>query len=440
MRGRLNLFQVAMLRWRELHPYNAVHVVRVAKPLDGTALQQAIDGVLAESGLTGLTLDAGHRRYEWAGGPARSPVGAVPIAPGADPARAVDAEIERQLNARFPRDGAIDAFRFFAFDYGGTFDLGLSYDHFIAAGDSIVALLKTIVERYAGAVGGRGAAPRAPAIDRYPPTYGHLFRRQLAAVILGFRRVPAIADSFRRAFRPRYPHGGGTYNAFTHVRIEPAGVEALRRTAKAWGVTVNDLVLALLLQALAPLTEARRAEPRRNRLAVASIVNIRGDCGEAARGAFGQFLSSFLVAHPVPAGVGLEALARDVRADTSRIKREKLYLQTLLAMGGSGMFWRWLSPRRRAHFHGKAYPVWAGTSALNVDALWRASAGAAGVRDGAPAYVRAIPTGPLAPMAVAVTTAGGAIVLGISYRPAAFTGDDVARISASIVNGIAHLS
>ena len=29
MKGRLNLFQAAILRWRALHPYNAVHVVRV---------------------------------------------------------------------------------------------------------------------------------------------------------------------------------------------------------------------------------------------------------------------------------------------------------------------------------------------------------------------------------------------------------------------------
>jgi hypothetical protein len=438
MRGRLNLFQVAMLRWRELHPYNAVHVVRVARRLDLAALQRSIDGVLAESGLTGLTLDAGHRRYEWAGGPATSPVSVVPLVPGADPARAVDAEIERQLNARFPRAGAIDAFRFFVFDRGGEFDLGLSYDHFIAAGDSIVALLKAIVERGAGTAA--GTAVPAPAIERYPPTYGHLFRRQLAPALLGLRRIPAIADSFRRAFRPRYPHGNHTYNAFTHVRVEAAGVAALKRAAKAWGVTLNDLVLALLLQALAPLTEARRGERRRNRLAVASIVNIRGDCGDEARHAFGQFLSSFLVSHPVPPGVGLETLARDVRAETARIKREKLYLQTLLAMGGSGIFWRWLSPRRRAHFHGKAYPVWAGTSALNVDALWGAATATDADAARAPGYVRAIPTGPLAPMAVAVTTAGGAIALGISYRPAAFTRDDVARISASILNGIAHLS
>jgi hypothetical protein len=466
VRGRLNLFQVAMLRWRDLHPYNAVHVVRVAAPLALAPLQRAIDAVLEGSGLTGLAVDAERGRYEWTGGPARSTVDRVD--PGADPARAVDAEIERQLNAPFPREGRIDPFRFFVVDRGAGFDLGLGYDHFIAAGDSIVALLQAILERYlataaaaaAAMATGEGTAAAATlaapgpasapaglprehsgpagvlAVERYPPTYGRLFRRQLIPALAGLRRVPEIVARFRRAYRPRYPHGDGKDNAFTHVRIEPASVAAMRRTAKAWGVTLNDLVLALLLQALAPMTEGRCREPRRSALAVASIVNIRSDCGDDAGSAFGQFLSSFLVAHPVPAGTSLEALARDVRADTERIKGEKLYLQTLLAMGASGIFWRFLSPRRRAHFHGKAYPVWAGTSSLHVDALWRSAPGAAAVPD----YVRAIPTGPLAPMVVAVTTAGDAIVLGISYRPAAFAPTDVDRIAKSILNGIAGLT
>ena len=43
MRGRLNLFQVAMLRWREFHPYNAVHVVELAQPLD--VFRQAVENV-----------------------------------------------------------------------------------------------------------------------------------------------------------------------------------------------------------------------------------------------------------------------------------------------------------------------------------------------------------------------------------------------------------
>ena len=30
MKGILNVFQAMMLRWRELHPYNAVHAVAIA--------------------------------------------------------------------------------------------------------------------------------------------------------------------------------------------------------------------------------------------------------------------------------------------------------------------------------------------------------------------------------------------------------------------------
>jgi hypothetical protein len=201
----------------------------------------------------------------------------------------------------------------------------------------------------------------------------------------------------------------------------------MRRTVKAWGVTQNDLLLAVLLTTLAPLTEERRREPRRNELAVASIINIRGDCGAAARDAFGQFLSSFHVCHPVPPGIGLEQLARDVGAATARIRREKLYLHTLAAMAVGGFLWRFLTPERRARFHGKSYPVWAGISALHVDALWdRATAAAA------PEYLRAVPTGPLTPLVVAATTAAGALNLGISYRTAAFTRDEVDRMAATI--------
>ncbi len=61
MKGRLNIFQGAMLRWRELHPYNAVHVVRIDARLDATRLSRDIDAVLTTRGLTGLVLDAARR-------------------------------------------------------------------------------------------------------------------------------------------------------------------------------------------------------------------------------------------------------------------------------------------------------------------------------------------------------------------------------------------
>jgi len=425
MKGRFNLFQASMLRWRDQHPYNGIHVFRMQGALDRGRLEQAINDVIGGLGVARVDIDAAHRHYEYADEPARVAVDLLP------PGRTLEAEIERQLNLAFPPAGRVDPFRFFALDRGEQFDLGLAYDHVIAAGDSIVRLLKAIADRYAG----HERATVMPGIDRYPPTYASLFARHTLATLAGMRRIPAFVRTLRHAYRPRYPHGDALDMSFLQCRIERAGVEALRRAAKRWDVTANDLVMALLIAALAPFTAARHANSRRNELAVASIVNIRGDCGKRARAAFGQFLSSFLVAHRAPPGVTLEALARDVGAAAARVKREKLYLQTLIAMGTGGLLWRFLGPEQRVRFHGKAYPVWAGMTSLNIDALWPAAPGVSPV----PEYMRAGPTGPLVPLAVAVTTANGRLALGLSYRTAAFTRDDIARIAASIRTAVEAL-
>ena len=65
---------------------------------------------------------------------------------------------------------------------------------------------------------------------------------------------------------------------------------------------------------------------------------------------------------------------------------------------------------------------------LNVDALWREG----GAADPPPPYRRAVSTGPLSPMIVAVTTAGGELEAGISYRTGAFESETVERIAAEV--------
>jgi hypothetical protein len=142
LHGRLNLFQAAMLRWRELHPYNAVHVVRIVKPFERARVEAVIAERLRAAGLTGLVIDRTRRRYEYRGGPATVE---LDIVSGGDGKSALHAEIERQLNRPFPADGSLVPFRFFAHDAGGEFFLGLAYDHFVAGGDSIVVLLNDIV-------------------------------------------------------------------------------------------------------------------------------------------------------------------------------------------------------------------------------------------------------------------------------------------------------
>jgi len=424
VKGRLNLFQASMLRWRALHPYNAVHVVRIERPLDTSRLTAIIGGQLCALGLTGFVLDVRRRRFEYTGGPAE--IALAVHAGGGQPASVVERTIESELNAPFDREGRLNPFRFFCVDNGPWFQLGLAYDHVVAGGDSIVVLLESIVSRY---VGDKPEAPPLRPLDRYPPTYGRLFFRHAGSALRGLRVLRGIAASCRRSVRPVYPRGEEPGNGFAYRRLEPTEAAALARTARAWGVTLNDLLLAILLETLDQFAGQRIPTQARHELAVASILNLRRDFGVDPNTTFGQFLSSFRISHPLPPGLPLEQLARDVGAETALIKREKLYLQSLLGIAVSGVLWRFLSPDRRRRLYAKSYPVWGAISMLNVNALW---AGAGG-RMPPPEYLRAVPTGPLSPVVVAATTTGELLHLGLSYRTTAFTAANIDKMADSIV-------
>jgi len=430
LRGKLNLFQATMLRWREIHPYVAVHVVRLTQPLEAAHLKRRVESRLETAGLTGLILDRGRGRFEFRGGPAA--IEPTILAGGDDALRVVEREIERQLNLRFPTDGAFVPFRFFAVDAGASFYLGLAYDHFIAGGDSIAVLLEKLCDDYA-TDGTQAAAPWAP--QRYPRTFSRLFLRHLRRTVASFARLPSLALNCRRSFRAPCRAGQDPANGFLSARIGHPAFAAVVRTAKAWGVTVNDLFLAALLLALAPVAAKRAASHHRKELAVASIVNLRGEFEASAGETFGQFLTSLRVSHLVPPGIGLPQLTQEIHVQTARIKEHKLYLQTLLALGWVAFAWRFLSPDRRQCFLAKHYPIWAGVTSLNIDSLW------IGPRAGAPAaeYLRAVPTGPLAPLVVAATTLDGVLQLGFSFRAADISRDTVQHVADEFIRHIENL-
>jgi hypothetical protein len=422
MRGKLNLFQVTMLRWRELHPYSAVHAAHVAAPLDVARLEAAIGGELEARGLTHLTLDAARGRYDYGGGAA--PVALTVLSDGGDPRGVLRAEIERQLNLPFPAEGALDPFRFFAVESSAAFELAVAYDHFIAGGDSIVLLLQAIIARYV-----QGAAmPQPPVPALYPRTFMPLLLHHLRAVLSGVVSLPRLAMNCRHSHRPRYLRWPDPTNGFVAFAITREEFAAVLRTAKAWDVTLNDLLIAVMLRTMAPLAEKRLTARRRVYLAAASIMNIRGAVGAPVREWFGQFLSSFRVAHRVPEGIDLRELAQDIHRQTREWKDRKLYLQTLVVMFYSGIVWRFLGLPQRQRFHVKNWPVWVGVTMLNVDALWREG----GATAPPPPYLRAVSTGPLAPMVVAVSTADGALEAGISYRTGAFADGTVDRIAGEV--------
>lgn len=431
MKGRLNLFQAAMLRWRDMHPYNAVHVVTLPVALDAARIETSIRRQLEALGLTGLVLDCRRASYEWTGGAAAAPLAVLPG--GADPAARVHEEMERELNRAFAPDGRIDPFRFFAVDAGTAFHLGIAYDHFVAGGDSIVRLLQRVVEDYCKLPPSAAAAMR---FDLYPPGYRRLFSRQTIPLVRGLSSWRALIASCRRSVRPPYPKNGDGYNGVVFARIEGAEAARLAGTARAWAMTQNDLILAIMLKTLSPLVPERRQAKRRRDLAVGSIVNLRGDFGALAADGFAPLLGSFRVAHPVPQDMSLRDLARYVAGETSGIKRRKLYLQTLLAIGLSSAQWRFLSDQERQRFHAKNYAVWAGVTPLQLNALWP-DAKTYPFRLN---YVRAVATGPLSPIVVALTTLGDVIEVALSFRRAAFDRSRAERLLTEIIDCVRGLA
>jgi hypothetical protein len=335
---------------------------------------------------------------------------------------------ERHLNTPFVRDGPMNPFRFFVMPVDAGFFLGVAYDHFVAGGDSIIVLLNAIVARYAG-----NPCSDSP-LHLYPRTHARLFLRHPVAFLCGLRRLPSQVASCRRTMRPRYRRAEDGYNAFTFFRVTPDRYRALRDAAHGWGVTLNDALMALLLLAQEATLPPRDMRKRRHELAVASIVNLRGAHGDDVHATFGQFLSSYRVSHPVPAGITLRELARDVHAATSRIKHEKLFLTTLFAMAADRLIGRWRTLPQRMAVYAKSYPVGAGVSSLNVDALWRSTDGAS-----APLYVRGVPTGPLSPIVLAVTTSASGLCAGISYRTTALSQGDVAALRDDLLRRILAL-
>jgi hypothetical protein len=424
--ARLNLFQRMMLRWRELHPYNPVHVVHVPVVLEPGRLRDTIAARLGALGLTALVVERSRWRFHYDGGP--SSVDLVVVAAGSDPQATLSQLIEREFNRPFSSAQSDQPMRFMAVDDGISFQLVLAYDHYVASGDSIARLLTAIACAYLRPE----RVPDPVPIERYSATYRSLFMRHPGWALRAILGLPRMVASARRSHRPRYAQIDNGHNAYTYLRLGPAQTAALLQTAKAWGVTFNELLMASLMLALSPLAAQRRHEARRNELAVASILSMRNDFGPEAQLALSPLLAAFRVSHAVPDGIGLQQLAHEVHIASAHIRRHHLYLQSILGLGVSALLWPWLSRSRQQRLYPKHFPVWAGITTLNLSRLWALVQCADTTRLD---YQRAVPTGPLCPLVLAVTTAHDVLHLGIAYRTAAFTRDQVDAVVAGLRRG-----
>ncbi len=401
-----------MLLWDEMHAYNAVHVARVPAPLDAGRLRAVLAKVLEDRGIATVRVDAKARAFEFRDDAAKIELA---VCDGTDVREALRTETERQINLRFDSSVGFTPFRFFAVPEGDAFWLGTAYFHAIADAEPIVRLVYDFVAEYGGATAKGGRLNCHAGRGRRAPARLFMWLRKLFT-------LPAQFRAMRKAIRPGCNDFADFGNAFELFTFGSAELAAMIAAGKRLGVTVNDLLLALLMWSFAPLCEAARRDGR-DQISLGCIVNARRDLGIESGDSFGLVLGGFSIACGIAETADLSTLARSIAAQTRRYKSGGLHLANELEMGLVLRLMSLFSTDQRRRFYPKNYPLWGGLTNMNLTKL-PVDAAAVPPSD----YLRAVSTGPVTPLVLSVTTFGKGVNLSMSYRTAVFSREEIAVV------------
>ena len=413
-----------MLQWNELHPYNAVHVVRLPAALELDRLKATISTTLEAHGLTGLELDRTSGEYQYHGGAATLELKVGSLRGGRPE---LIHEITAQLNTPFPNEPVFSPFRFFVIRETESLALGLVYFHALADAESIVRLLKDVVAAYLG----RKKVAVAKPFEVHPSSGSR--SRHPTVLARKLARLPSLVRALRKTCRPIYRNASDLRNQFDLFTVDAETLGGMSEAAGTLGITLNDLFLARLMYALAGLDPERSRARRRPGITVGCVVNTRKDLGLHDGRRFGVYLGHFIVHHSMPPGITFRTLAKDIGRQTSAIKRARLYLGAGLEISLGGFLMSLFSPERRRKLYQKHYPLWGGLSNMDLNPLWLVKETPRPIQ-----YFRAVSTGPVTPLVLSITTMGSEASFGLAYRPTVFSPGDIQRIRDCFLDSVSH--
>lgn len=401
--AELNDFQQLMRRWAALGPYNAGHVMRVTGVADTNRWRNAIVDVLREIGVAGLE-DL-----------------SVTIS-----SAELDKKIADELNTPFPVGSC--PLRAFAIAHGSEdYFFGVIFDHWFA--DS--ASMRLLMHRFFVSYQDTGGAHILPPFQLATP-------KAIEALIESknfFGGFAALVASFRNYLRHRRAHRVKLSDPldfsadFFSMNFPEGSIGRVRAAAKECDATVNDMFLAAAAQVLGARTSVAREHARRNRVGLATAVDLRPLAGRTLDEVFGFFLSYFTVVLERPDEQPLAKLAAAIAQETGALKSNARPVRFISSLRIARMVWdTFRGPRRKAQLFQKMLPLLAGISNVNLTGSWMDTAD---MREGAPGvidYLRVSPVGPLLPLVFTLTTIGDRLSLCVTYRKTAFSRSEAQQI------------
>lgn len=401
----LTQIQRAMLHWERLHPYNAVHAVKLRGPAHPDRLAAAARAVCADVGLGDIVLTAGR------GTIAHRPLGAVSVAhvrvPDTD--AALPTLLSGQLNQPFPA-GPHHPLRWSVVESaaGDNHYVVLAYRHVIADAYVTERLLEAVLRGYCGRPPGGDLPHIDPAGDIVARWLDDAIGRQ------GTWRTLRAALQLRREVHRRHrlkEARDGTDATQVVVLSAPPGLAvSLRAFCRAQRVSLNDVLLAALAVALAERTRAVGSRPAHDEFALGLILNLRRGAALDLSRYFGVALGHAILLPGDPDRPIAEVLA-DVARARRRQSVEAHAAQAALCYRLARVLWPLLMQPHHRRTYRRTFPVAAGLSPYVVDEeRW------ADLRADVLRYVRASPPGPGTPLVLVPTILGSELEFTLIHR------------------------
>ncbi len=429
---RFNLFQQSMLKWDKLHPYNAVHVVRVLGPARTDALRSAAWEVAKKAELGELAVNPLGTAYEY------RPLQVLrvqEVTPGSCDDTRLNEIISEEINTPFY--GAVHhPIRWTAFNEadGRAHYIVLCYHHAISDAYGIERLFAAVLRRYLGLperAEDAGLTTRLTRLDRSLRPAATIIEYVIGQIRLGTRH-----REMRRAHKMPDERLGGDYTSVA-VRTAPDGLlERLSASCKRQDVGVNDALIAAFASAIAGQTPDRHESRRRKYLTMATVVSARRNLAPEQANDFGVCLSSILTVLRQP-DISIHELVRDVARQTRALKTNptRAVAETNLRYFSTRWLW-WMATLRydRRSFR-RVFPVCGAVSTVFVDENRFIDLAPRVTR-----YVRACPAGPVMPLLLGPTIYNGRLELGLTYRIACRTHKQAEALLDAIVQRLEELA
>ncbi len=419
----LNHYQQLMRRLSENSPYNAVHAVVIDYDHEvHSKLLKSIHEVIHQLALGTPEFSADHQHVTFV--PCPKPI------PLETRYMRLDEHINDEMNYFFSTKEF--PLRFFVVSHQAQHYFCVTYNHWIADGYALCRLIQAIFAHSQGQT--------FPPLTLQVPTVEDCYKSIYQNKTFYYRYLGVIKSffGFSRAFRTDASNDECTNTGcYTHF-FEKEVFQQCADFCKAQNITLNDFFMAILAQIFGRMTQEKRErikpkflKPRRDRIVIGVIANIRGSSQISLRDAFGLFLGFFYVSCRSPEKSALNVLAQQINVQTKRIKNKYTAVKQFLLFKIQTQMWDNRKDKRRQYrLFSKNTPITVGISNMNLNQHEGVLLGAVHQ------YIRFSPTAMVCPMVFNLTTFDGYLSLGINFRKACYSAEEVLILKNEFIKEI----